>query len=318
MKHFSMLSLAGAVALALAGGATASAVQFHAFGGTGDTSSTTSTSGVSNTVLLGQGPVPGALISQSNKTAAGMIAGFDARSFTQGQRERGETGITLSGGLDAQAVNGMQALLHARVGINLAGYFLPLGGFQVIPGFALGYTSGMTGNGGNLSRVRVTPALSIAYKSVRLTYRQSPWSYGNGNNAPRDVLAHLYFDGLLHNTKGMGVLTLGAVIPDTTGSVSDGVVVAVKSPRLDGFGVRISWVGGLQGNTPSGPYNPARPWDSYSRGVTVGASYHFHKGVSVGIFEGSQSNSSGSMTSTTITQVATSGHNVGVTLSDWF
>ncbi len=122
----------------------------------------------------------------------------------------------------------------------------------------------------------------------------------------------------MRSGRNTGVLTIGTVIPDTISPASDGFVVAVKAPRLDGFGLCVSYVGGLQGNAPAGPYNPARPWDSYSRGVTVGASYHFHKGVTVGVFEGSQSNSAGSMTATQITQVATSGHDVGVTLADTF
>ena len=306
MKHVKRLTttLAGAVALAVAGGA--SAATFHAYVGSGDVSTATSAYGIGNTSMVGQ-PTPGmgALISQSTKSSSGMVGGFDAR---------GNAGVVeASGGLNDQAVAGMQGYLHTRVGVNLSGY-----GFQVTPGFAVGYTSGIT-NGGNISRVRVTPALSIAYQNtVRLTYRQSPWSFGSGNNAPRDVLAHIYFDGLLHNTKGMGVLTLGAVIPDTTGAVSDGVVVALKTPRYHGFDVRASYVGGLQGNAPQGAYNPSRPWDSYNNGVTIGASYHFKRGVTVGVFEGSQSNSSGSMTSTTITQVQTQGREVGMTLSDQF
>ena len=57
MKKFT-LSLAGALfALAVAGGA--SAATFHAFAGTGDVSTATSTYQSSNTILLGQGPVSG-------------------------------------------------------------------------------------------------------------------------------------------------------------------------------------------------------------------------------------------------------------------
>jgi hypothetical protein len=296
MKHFSMLSLAGAVALAVAVGAQAA--QFHAFAGTGDTSTTTNTYQMGNTILLGQGPALGAPISQSTKASAGMVAGFDAR---------GHAGVVeASGGLNDQAVDGMQGYLHARLGVKF-----PVGGFQVTPGFALGYTSGMTGAGGNISRMRVTPALAVGYKNVRLTYRQSPWSYGPGENAPRDILIHV--------TKGgMGTLTFGVAIPDTHQAISQGFVVAFKTPRFYGFGAHVAYVRGLQGNAPSGPYNPRRPWDSYSRGVTVGASYHWTRGVTVGIFEGSQSNSSGSMTATTITQTNKSGREVGVTLADRF
>jgi len=317
MKKFSMLSMVGALfALAVTMGAqAASAATFHAFAGTGATATTTNTYQMGNTVMLGQGPSLGALISQKSTQSSGMVSGFDAR---------GNAGVMeLSGGLNTQAVASMQGFLHVRGGVNLAGYFVPQmvgSGFQVTPGFALGYTSGLTGNGGNISRTRVTPALSVSYESVRLTYRQSPWSLGNGNHAPRDILAHIYFmgNGMLSGVKGMGVLTLGAVIPDTINAVSDGVVIALKTPRYRGFGMRVAYVGGLQGNAPQGPLNVMRPWDSYSRGVTVGAIYHFKRGVTVGIFEGSQGNSSGSMTATTITQTATQGHEVGVTLSDKF
>lgn len=319
MKRFNTI-MAGVLALAVAMGAqVAVAAVFHAYAGTGDISTTTSTYGIGNTVLLGQGPVAGALISQKSAQSSGMVSGFTARSYTQAQRVRGETGIDLSGGLDAQALSGMQAFLHVRVGVNLAGYFLPIESFQVTPGFAVGYTSGISGNGANISRVRVTPSLAIGYKNdVRLTYRQSPWSDGNGNNAPRDILAHIYFYGHLHNVKGMGSLTLGAVLPDTQNAVAVGVVAAVKTPRFDGFGVRIAYVEGLQGDAPAGPYNPSRPWDSYSRGTTVAVSYHWTHGVTVGVFEGSQSNRYGSETSTTITQVAKTGRDVGLTLADTF
>jgi hypothetical protein len=319
MKRFNtiMAGVIFALALVVAGGAQAA--EFHAYAGTGDTSTATSTYGIGNTTLLGQGPALGALISQSTASSSGMVSGFDARSFTQEQRVNDETGMTLlSGGLNTQVVQGMQGFLHARLGVNLAGYFLPLDGFQVVPGFAVGYTSGIMGGGANLARMRVTPALSVEYKSVRLTYRQSPWSYGNGEHAPRDILFHVFFNGTMSRMTGMGVLTIGAVLPDTQNAVSDGFVVALKTPRLNGFGVRISYVGGLQGNAPQGPYNPSRPWDSYSRGVTVAANYHFHKGMTVGIFEGTQSNNSGSMTTTTITQVQTQGREVGLTLAHTF
>jgi len=321
MKRFmTMLSMVGAMALAVAGGA--SAAQFHAFGGTGDTDTTTNVYGISNTVLLGQGPALGALISQSSKASSGMVSGFDARSFTQGQRVDGETGMALlSGGLNDQSVVVMQGFLHARMGVNLAGYFVPQmvgSGFQVTPGFAVGCTSGMTGAGGNIARMRVTPALSIAYQSVRLTYRQSPWSLGGGNHAPRDVLFHLYFNGTMHRMTGMGSLTLGAILPDAANPVSDGVVVALKTPRYQGFGMRLAWVCGLVGNAPQGPLNPSRPWDSYNNGVSIGASYHFKKSVTVGVFENSQSNGYGSETSTTITRTTTQGRDIGVTLADRF
>lgn len=319
MKRFT-LSMVGALAPIVTG--AVQAAQFHAYAGTGDTSTATSTYQAGNTVLLGQGPVLGALVSQSQEATSGMVSGFDARSFTQGQRVRGEAGmVLLSGGLQDQAKAGMQALAHVRIGVNLAGDFLPLGGFQVTPGAAIGYTSGMTGNGGNISRVRVTPALSVSYEhDVRLTYRQSPWSYGPGQNAPRDILTHIYFmgDGMVHSVTGMGVLTIGALIPDTTNAVSDGIVVAVKTPRYRGFGVRLAYVGGIQGNAPAGPFNPSRPWDSYNRGTTLAVSYHFRKGLTVGVFEGSQSNASGSEIATQITQVAKTGHEIGLTLADRF
>ncbi|MHB8252134.1 MAG: hypothetical protein ACYDEV_00185 [Acidiferrobacter sp.] len=225
---------------------------------------------------------------------------------------RGETGMALwSGGLNDKSVVGMRGLLHVRGWINLSGYFLPLKAIQVTPGVALGYTSGLTGSGGNISCTRVTPARSIAYANVRLTYRQSPWSVAPDNNAPRDALFHVFFNGTIHRMKGVGSLTLGAVLPDTQAAVSDGFVVAVKTPWYKEFDARISWVGGLQGNAPVGPLNPSRPWDSYNNGASMAASYHFHKGVTVGVFEGSQSNSSGLMTATTITQTAVSGHDVG-------
>ena len=242
MKRFT-LSLAGVFALAVA--ATASAATFHAYAGTGDVSTATNVYGISNTTLLGQGPVLGALISQKSTQSSGMVSGFDVRSFTQKQRALNETGMTLlSGGLNDQSTSGMQGLLHVRGWVNLSGYFVPGLSFQVTPGVAVGYTTGILGNGGNISRVRVTPALSIAYESVRLTYRQSPWSYGAGQNAPRDILTHIYFmgDGMLSGVKGVGSLTIGAVIPDTQAAVSTGFVVAVKTPRYRGFGVRVSYV----------------------------------------------------------------------------
>ena len=132
--------------------------------------------GISSTSLLGQGPVAGAMISQKSTQGSGMVGGFDAR---------GNAGVVkLSGGLNTQAVAGMQGLLHARVGVNVA---LPYG-LQVTPGFAVGYSSGIMEGGANLSRMRVTPSLAVAFgQSVRLTYRQSPWALGAGNNAPRDI-----------------------------------------------------------------------------------------------------------------------------------
>ncbi|MDA8390266.1 MAG: hypothetical protein M0Z76_06015 [Gammaproteobacteria bacterium] len=178
-----MKSLAGVLALAIVG--AAHAAEFHAYAGTSAVSTTTSTYGVSNTTLLGQGPMAGALISQKSAQSSGMVSGFDARSFTQGQRVRQETGMTeWFGGLNDQSVAGMQGLLHVRGWVNLSGYFLPLTFIQVTPGFALGYTSGLTGSGGDSSRVRVTPALSIAYQNTaRLTYRQSPWSLSKDSPA---------------------------------------------------------------------------------------------------------------------------------------
>lgn len=74
----------------------------------------------------------------------------------------------------------------------------------------------------------------------------------------------------------MGVLTMGTAIPDTVHVATDGLVIGIKTPRYEGFGARAVYVyaGGLQGNVPQGPLNPARPWDSYAAGKFLEASYH--------------------------------------------
>lgn len=111
---------------------------------------------------------------------------------------------------------------------------------------------------------------------------------------------------------------MGTAIPDTVHVATDGLVIGIKTPRYEGFGARAVYVGGLQGNVPQGPLNPARPWDSYAAGKFLEASYHVRHGVTVGVYGGDEHNAYATSTTGTITETRTSGRVLGVTVTDRF
>ena len=311
MKKILSLPLAAILATSLPGAAVAGV---HMWGLSDQGSTTTSTYQPNQSFLMGSpGPGPGALISQKSLGANGFQGGIQFR--TASARVMG-----LSGGLDeAQVGPGNAVFVHIRTWIGVAGMtgmFAPASPVQLDVGAAIGYTAGRALGGADIARFRATPELSLAYEAARLTYRQSPWSEP-GISAPRDILAHLYFHGL-GPVRGLGVVTAGALVPDVRGSAADGYVVAVKTPRFHGVGVRLSYTGGFQGVTAQGPFNPSRPWDSYSAGEFANVSYQTHGGVDVGVYVGETHNTSGSATASTITEASARSRLIGLTLADRF
>ena len=324
MKKLFPLSLAAILATALPGVAMAGV---HAWGLSDQGSTSTSTYHPNQSFLVGSpGPGPGAPISKKSSGANGFVGGIEFRTASQKARVMGDAGaLTLSGGLDeAQAGAGNSGFVHARMGIGVSRLLVPQSPVQLSLGAAVGYTMGRALGGADIARFRATPAVSLAYTPAasggatmaRLTYRQSPWSEP-GLSAPRDVLAHLYFEGY-GPVRGMGVLTVGELVPDVRASASDGYVVALKTPRRHGVGIRLSYTGGFQGVTAQGPFNPSRPWDSYARGESVDVSYQAHNGVAVGLYAAFTHNTAGSATVSTITETSARSHLVGLTLSDRF
>ncbi len=307
--------LLAALAAALPGAAMASV---HVWGLGDNSSTTTSTYQPQSQFLTGSpGPGPGTLLSQKSTGASGFQGGIQFRSASEKARVMGDTGaLLLSGGLDASQVGPGVAFVHARTSMAVTDLFIPGSPVQLSVGAAVGYSMGRTPGGADIARFRATPSFSVAYKAARLTYRQSPWSMP-GESAPRDVLAHLYFEGY-GPVRGMGVLTVGALVPDVRASASDGYVVAVQTPRWHGVGARLSYTGGFHGVTAQGPFNPSRPWDSYSAGESVDVSYQVLRGVDVGLYAAFTHNSSGSATKTAITETSARGRLVGVTLADHF
>ena len=306
------------LAAALPGVAVASV---HVWGLGDNTSTTTSVYQPQTQFLTGSpGPGAGALISRQSSGANGFQGGIQFRTASEKSRVMGDTGaLLLSGGLDDAQVGPGVAFVHARVGMGVAGVtglFAPGSPVQVNVGAAIGYTMGRTAGGADIARFRATPSLSLSYKAARFTYRQSPWSEP-GMSAPRDILAHLYFYGL-GPVRGMGALTVGALVPDVRGVASDGYVVAVRTPRFHGVGARLAYVNGFQGVTAQGPFNPSRPWDSYAAGTFADVSYQVRPGVAVGLYAGFIHNTSGSATVSTITETSARSHMVGVTVSDHF
>ena len=314
MKRF-LLPLAAIMATALPGAAMASV---HVWGLGDNTSTTTSTYQPQTQFLTGSpGPGAGALISRQSSGANGFQGGIQFRTASQKARVMGDTGaLTLSGGLDDAQVGPGVAFAHARVGMGVTDLFIPGSPVQVDVGAAVGYTVGRTPGGADIARFRATPELSVAYKAARFTYRQSPWSEP-GMSAPRDILGHLYFYGY-GPVRGMGALTVGALVPDARGVASDGYVVAVRTPRWHQLRARLAYVSGLQGVTAHGPFNPDRPWDSYSAGEFANVSYQVARGVSVGLYAGFTHNTAGSETTSTITETSARGRMVGLTLADHF
>ena len=314
------LPLAAVLAAALPGVALASVHMW----GLGNNSSTTA--GVyqpQSTTLIGQPPAAGALISQKSTSASGYGAGLSFRSasrlpaaltFSGGLIVDGDKGaVGVGGGLNPVQTGPGVAFVHARTWMGmtgLTGFFMPGSPVQLHVGAAIGYAKGRTAGMADIARFRATPALSIGYEAARLTYRQSPWSQP-GMSAPRDILAHYAFSG-------RGALTVGALVPDTHTSASDGYVVAVRTPRFYGVGARLVYVSGFQGVTNTGPFNPSRPWDSYAAGEFANVSYQVRPGLAVGLYAGFTHNTSGTETSTTITATSVRSHMVGLTLSDRF
>ena len=311
----SLTVLAAIMATALPGAAMASV---HVWGLGDNSSTTTSTYQPQTEFLAGSpGPGPGALISRQSSGANGFLGGIHFRTASQKARVMGDTGaLLLSGGLDGSQVGPGVMFAHARASVAVTGLFVPASPVQVDVGAAVGYSMGRMPGGADIARFRATPSLSVAYKAARLTYRQSPWSMP-GESAPRDILAHVFFYGL-GPVRGMGSVTVGALVPDVRGVASDGYVVAVRTPRWHGFGARLSYVSGLQGVTAQGPFNPDRPWDSYSAGESVDVSYQVARGVSVGLYAGFTHNTAGSETTSTITETSARSHMVGLTLADHF
>ena len=313
MKRF--LSLAAILATALPGAALAAV---HVWGLSDHSATATRTYQPQSQFLTGQpGPGPGALLSQKSSGASGFAGGIQFRSASQQARVTGNTGaLLLSGGLDESSVGPGVAFAHARMGMAVSRLWFPASPVTVDVGAAIGYTMGRTLGGADIARFRATPALFLSYEAARLTYRQSPWSMP-GESAPRDILGHLYFEGL-GPVHGMGVLTVGALVPDVRTSASDGYVVAVKTPRFHGVGARLAYVGGFHGVTAQGPFNPSRPWDSYAAGESLDVSYQVRPGVSVGLYTAVTHNSSGSATRTVITEKSVRSRLVGLTLSSRF
>jgi hypothetical protein len=303
------------LAAALPGAAMASV---HIWGLGDNTSTTTSVYQPQSQFLTGSpGPGPGALISRQSSGASGFLGGIQFRTASQKARVMGDTGaLLLSGGLDDSQVGPGVAFAHARVGMGVTDLFIPGSPVQVDVGAAVGYTMGRTAGGADIARFRATPELSVSYEAARLTYRQSPWSMP-GESAPRDILAHVFFYGL-GPVRGMGSVTVGALVPDVRGVASDGYVVAVRTPRWHQLRARLAYVSGLQGVTSIGPFNPSRPWDSYAAGESVDVSYQVLRGVDVGLYAAFTHNTAGSETTSTITETSARGHMVGLTLADHF
>ena len=307
-----ILSLPAAILATFLPGAAVAGV--HMWGLSDQGSTTTSTYQPQSQFLLGSpGPGPGALISQKSLGANGFQGGIQFR--TASARVMG-----LSGGLaEAQVGLGNAVFVHIRTWMGVTGVtgmFAPASPVQLDVGAAIGYTMGRVLGGADIARFCATPELSLAYEAARLTYRQSPWSEP-GMSAPRDILAHVYFEGL-GPVHGLGVVTVGELVPDVRGSAADGYVVAVKTPRFHGVGVRLSYTGGFQGVTAQGPFNPSRPWDSYSAGEFADVSYQVRPGVSVGVYVGETHNTSGSATAGTITEASARSRLIGLTLADRF
>ena len=191
----------------------------------------------------------------------------------------------------------------------MTGLFDPASPVTLDVGAAVGYAKGRTNDMADIARFRATPALSVSYKAARLTYRQSPWSMP-GESAPRDILGHFFH--------GHGSLTVGVLVPDVQTSATDGYVVAVKTPRFHGVGARLTYTTGFRGITAQGPFNPDRPWDSYSAGEFAAVSYQTPDGLAVGLYAGFTHNTAGSATATTITATSVRSHVAGLTLSDHF
>ncbi|MDA8119579.1 MAG: hypothetical protein M0Z85_05900 [Gammaproteobacteria bacterium] len=312
------LPLAAILAAALPGVALASV---HMWGLGNQTSTTVGVYQPQATTLVGQPPAAGALISQQSTSASGYGAGFLFRSA-----ERLPTVLTVSGGLIVDGDKGAIAMgggltpvlagpgvafAHARTWMGMNGLFgLLASPVSVDVGAAVGYAKGRTNDMADIARFRVTPALSIGYKTVRLTYRQSPWSEP-GMSAPRDVLVRYSFHG-------HGSLTMGTLVPDVRANATDGYVVAVQTPRFYGVGARLAYVSGFQGVINTGPFNPSRPWDSYSAGEFADVSYQAPAGVSIGLYVGVTHNTSSSATTTTITATSVRSRLAGLTLSDHF
>ena len=315
MKRF--LSLAAILATALPGAALAAV---HVWGLSDHSATATRTYQPQSQFLTGQpGPGPGALLSQKASGANGFVGGIQFRTASEKARVAGDTGaLLLSGGLDtAQVGPGNSAFAHVRVGmVARGGWLTPGSPVQLDVGAAFGYDMGRTPGGADIARFRATPAVSLSYEAARLTYRQSPWSMP-GESAPRDILAHLYFYGL-GPVRGMGSLTVGALVPDVRASTSDGYVVALKTPRFHGVGARLSYTGGFHGVTAMGPFNPSRPWDSYAVGESLDVSYQVRPGISVGLYAAFTHNAAGSATRTVITEKSVRSRLVGLTLSDRF
>ena len=312
------LPLAAVLAAALPGVAIAASV--HGWGLSDQISTTTGIYQPQTTTLAGQPPAAGALISRQSNSTSGYGAGFSFRSAA-----RNAGALTFGGGLDVDGNKGAismgggltpvqngpgVAFAHARTWMGMTGLIDPSSPVHLAVGAAIGYAKGRAGGGADIARFRATPALSVSYKAARLTYRQSPWSEP-GESAPRDILGHYAFFG-------RGLLTVGVLVPDVQASTIDGYVVAVRTPRWRGLGARLSYVGGFQGVTAQGPFNPDRPWDSYSAGEFADVSYQTPDGLAVGLYAGFTHNTAGSETSTTITATSVRSHLAGLTLSDHF
>ena len=316
MKKF--LPLAAVLAAALPGVAMAASI--HVWGLGNNSSTTTGTYQPQSTTLIGQPPAAAALISQQSTSASGYGAGFlfrnadrraAALTFSGGLIVDGDKGaLGVGGGLNPVQSGPGVAFAHARAWMGLNGLFDPSSPVHLDVGAAVGYAKGRTNDMADIARFRVTPALAVSYKAARLTYRQSPWSMP-GESAPREILAHYAFSG-------RGAFTVGALVPDVRANATDGYVVAVRTPRWHGVGARLAYVSGFQGVTAQGPFNPSRPWDSYSAGEFANVSYQTHGGVSVGLYAGFTHNTSGSETSTTITATSVRSHLIGLTLADHF
>ena len=318
------LPLAAVLAAALPGVAIAASV--HGWGLSDQISTTTGIYQPQTTTLAGQPPAAGALISRQSNSTSGYGAGFSFRSAA-----RNAGALTFGGGLDVDGNKGAismgggltpvqngpgVAFAHARTWMGMTGLIVPSSPVHLAVGAAIGYAKGRAGGGADIARFRATPALSVSYKAARLTYRQSPWSQP-GMSAPRDILGHLYFRGLgpFH---GVGALTVGVLVPDVQTSATDGYVVAVKTPRFHGVGARLTYTTGFRGITAQGPFNPDRPWDSYSAGEFAAVSYQTPDGLAVGLYAGFTHNTAGSATATTITATSVRSHVAGLTLSDHF
>lgn len=292
MNRTRILTLA--VALALTPLAQATQVSLFSTGSTGGQSQ--ATYAPSGNVLVGQGPIPGAQLTQHSAVNNGQTVSLKAEGlmnlpsaiplfFSSVMAATGSDMTAATGPVQALVTGGFthqhldeQDLdyLHMRMLIPVV--TLPkrysFGGhpFMAAVGFDLGNTwVGSDFMNPRTTAVRATPSVYLRYARVHFSYRQSAWT-ADGVSAPADYLLGVR---VLHT----GSFTFGLISPHAQGTtISDGYVAGIRTPRLDNWQGQVQYVEGLQstaGKPALAPFNPSRPYDSYNGGTYVGVSKFF-------------------------------------------